>query len=107
MSLLLWLSAVPVILVIIRKYREYSWGKFSDTVCLQNKVVIVTGANSGIGKATVQELLKRKARVVMACRDINKTKEIIQKIRATISTGELVWPSKDFFFSNLAIINCF
>lgn len=36
---------------------------------MQNKICMVTGANSGIGKATTLELAKRGAHVVMVCRD--------------------------------------
>ncbi|XP_077567713.1 retinol dehydrogenase 14b isoform X1 [Stigmatopora nigra] len=36
---------------------------------MRGKTVIVTGANSGIGKALTGELLKLQARVIMACRD--------------------------------------
>ncbi|KYM97530.1 Retinol dehydrogenase 13 [Cyphomyrmex costatus] len=46
--------------------------KYEGKEDLVDKVVIVTGANSGIGKETVLELAKRNARVIMACRDMEK-----------------------------------
>jgi retinol dehydrogenase-14 len=36
---------------------------------MQGKVVLITGANSGVGLATARELAKMGARVVMVCRD--------------------------------------
>jgi len=42
---------------------------------IENKVFVVTGANSGIGRETVHELAKRKGRVYMACRDLRKCEE--------------------------------
>lgn len=39
---------------------------------LSDKVVIVTGANTGIGRETAFALAKGKAKVIMACRDMDK-----------------------------------
>lgn len=83
---------LPVVLVlgIVRKYRESSWGYCKNFDSLQGRVFIVTGANSGLGKETVRGLAIRKARIIMACRDMTKTKATIKDIRKTITTGELV-----------------
>jgi len=43
---------------------------------LENKVVIITGASSGIGKALTYELAKRKAKLVLAARRIDKLNEL-------------------------------
>lgn len=59
---------------------------------MQGKTVIVTGANSGIGKALTGELLKLKARVILACRDQLKAEEAAQEIKKQVGIdhGELV-----------------
>lgn len=47
---------------------------------MRGKTIIVTGANSGIGKATTVELLKQQGRVIMACRDQVRAEEAVQEI---------------------------
>ncbi|KAI0216560.1 Retinol dehydrogenase 13 [Lamellibrachia satsuma] len=42
---------------------------------IPGKTAIVTGANTGLGKATAKELANRGARVIMACRDMKKCEE--------------------------------
>ncbi len=41
----------------------------------EGKVFVVTGANSGVGMAVAWNLAKRKARVYMACRDMDRCEE--------------------------------
>ncbi|TUA53257.1 Retinol dehydrogenase 14 [Bagarius yarrelli] len=59
---------------------------------MRGKTVIVTGASSGIGKATATELFKLHARVIMACRDNARAEQAAAEIRACAGTchGELV-----------------
>ncbi|GMS81203.1 hypothetical protein PENTCL1PPCAC_3378 [Pristionchus entomophagus] len=47
---------------------------------LTGKTYIVTGATSGIGQATAEELAKRNARVIMACRNRDKCVEVRRDI---------------------------
>lgn len=56
------------------------------------KTVVITGANSGIGKALAGELLKLQARVVMACRDLGSAEEAARDIRkqAGAPQGEVI-----------------
>ncbi|XP_072532838.1 retinol dehydrogenase 14a [Salminus brasiliensis] len=58
---------------------------------MRGKTIIVTGANSGIGKATAVELLRRQARVIMACRSTERAEQAAQEIRqeAGQEQGEL------------------
>ncbi|XP_065342998.1 retinol dehydrogenase 13-like [Cloeon dipterum] len=61
--------------------KEYMGGrKFEGKEQAEGKVVIITGANTGIGKETARELAKRGAKVYMACRDIDKCEEAREEI---------------------------
>lgn len=50
---------------------------------IDGQVVVVTGCNTGIGKETVLELVRRGAKVYMACRDYKRCeaarKDIIEQ----------------------------
>ncbi|CAK9834246.1 Retinol dehydrogenase 12 [Anthophora retusa] len=48
---------------------------------LVGKTVVITGANCGIGKETARDLYSRGARVILACRDINKAEEAVNDIK--------------------------
>ena len=66
---------------ILRPY--IAGGVCTSRAKLEGKTVLVTGANTGIGKETALDLAKRGARVIMACRNLHKAekalKEIVQK----------------------------
>lgn len=87
-------AAVPisavVVLGLIRKWRSRNWAKCTSNTCLRGKTFLITGANSGIGLETAKALVKRKARVIFACRDIEKAKAAVALIRKEHTSGELV-----------------
>lgn len=56
---------------------------------MKNKICIVTGGNTGIGKATVAGLAQRGATVVIACRDVDKGKATLDEIAAKTGSKDL------------------
>jgi NADP-dependent 3-hydroxy acid dehydrogenase YdfG len=54
---------------------------------VQNKVVIVTGASSGIGKATAMLFASKGARVVLAARSVGVMKKIAAKMPDSLVVG--------------------
>ncbi|XP_004531107.1 retinol dehydrogenase 12 [Ceratitis capitata] len=59
--------AVVLFLWLLRKFIQGP--RYRKPNRIDGKVVIVTGCNTGIGKATALELARRGARIYMACRD--------------------------------------
>jgi NAD(P)-dependent dehydrogenase (short-subunit alcohol dehydrogenase family) len=53
------------------------------------RVVVITGANSGIGLVTARELARAGAHVIMACRDTTKGESAAATIRAAIPNVKL------------------
>lgn len=47
---------------------------------MRDKVVVITGASSGIGEACACEFASRGSKVVLAARDINKLKKVEEKL---------------------------
>lgn len=61
----------------------------SATSDLANKLFIVTGANTGIGKVTARELARAGARVVLACRSEAKTQPVLDEIRREVPNAKV------------------
>uniref|UniRef100_A0A8C6L5M9 Si:dkey-23o4.6 n=1 Tax=Nothobranchius furzeri TaxID=105023 RepID=A0A8C6L5M9_NOTFU len=74
--------------VVIRKW--IAGGVCRCSVRLDGKTVLVTGANTGIGKETCRDLAARGARVVMACRDLVRAEQAAEKIRRSTGNGNVV-----------------
>ncbi|CAG8474389.1 9417_t:CDS:2 [Diversispora eburnea] len=53
----------------------------NDIPDLQGKIVIVTGANTGIGFITAQELARKNAYVFVACRNQTKGEKAVDEIK--------------------------
>ncbi|MBT3336873.1 MAG: SDR family NAD(P)-dependent oxidoreductase [Anaerolineae bacterium] len=56
---------------------------------LGNKTVVITGANSGIGKAASMQLAQLGANVVMMCRNKERGEQALQDVRAVATTGSV------------------
>jgi len=68
-----YISAAATCVGLACLMKDYTGGrKYEGSRRLDQKVVIITGSNTGIGKETALELAKRGAYVVMACRDTKK-----------------------------------
>jgi NAD(P)-dependent dehydrogenase (short-subunit alcohol dehydrogenase family) len=60
-----------------------------DIPDLSGKTVIVTGGNSGIGHEAARELARKRAHVILACRDLGKANEAIAEIHALLPSVSL------------------
>lgn len=65
-----------------------------DPGLMHGKTVLITGANSGLGRATAAALLRLGARVIMGCRDRERAEEaagqLRRELREAAGAGELV-----------------
>lgn len=112
LSTLVWNpGSVLVILVLLLRLYVWLWHKSHlwDLQCcstdLTGKTAVVTGANSGIGKAVSQELACRGARVILACRNWERGQEALAEIQAASKNSCLLLGQVDL--SSLASIRSF
>ena len=60
---------------------------------IEDKVIVITGASSGIGQATAKYLASKGAKVVMGARRVDRLKEIATEIEA--AGGQAAWKETD------------
>lgn len=91
---LFWLILGRTLLYVIaaalclRLYATWTKGIYKGTGRMDGKTVIVTGSNSGIGKETAKELARRGARVILACRNLERADDAAREI--FLETGRKV-----------------
>ena len=56
---------------------------------LGGRVAVVTGGNSGIGRATATELARHGARVMIACRNVERGKQAADDIRERVPEADI------------------
>ena len=65
-----------------RRYLIRTCGRCTSQRLLVGQVVIVTGSNTGIGKEAARDLARRGAKVILACRRLEKAEKAASDIRA-------------------------
>lgn len=69
-------TAILVVFSSLRFYCYLTLGKCHSKTKMDGKVVLITGANGGIGKETARDIAKRGARLILACRNLTAGNEV-------------------------------
>jgi len=66
-------ALVLMVLIALKVYTVVTMGVCQSQNRLDGKIVIITGGSAGIGRETALDLAGRGARVILACRNLNKS----------------------------------
>lgn len=88
-----WFVFGVVLLVVAKKFIPKKRYLSKKKLC--GRVVVITGGNSGIGYATAVDLAKRKARIILACRDRKKGEDSADKIRKISKNTNVIFKHLD------------
>ena len=77
-------------------FRRYiGGGVCTSEAKMDGKTVLITGANSGIGKETTIDLARRGARIIMACRDMKRGEDALKDVVEKTGSSKLVLKQLD------------
>ncbi|KAG1934599.1 dehydrogenase/reductase (SDR family) member 13 like 1 [Pimephales promelas] len=94
--MILFLVIVALLVVYFIFHRIFVHRKtFTGTAKLHGKTVIVTGGNTGIGKATASAMAARGGRVILACRSKQKGEEAAREIRMETGNENVIFMQLD------------
>ena len=86
-------------------FRYFAGGVCRSNASLAGKTVIITGANTGIGKETAIDMAKRQARVIMACRSVERGEKAAKEVRK--ASGSIKVEFRQLDLASLASVRRF
>jgi len=82
-------GATTGLLFSLRFYLRGRRAYCTNEILLTGKVCVVTGGNTGLGKAVALEFARRNARVIIACRDNEKANAAADDIRRKVKNADV------------------
>jgi NAD(P)-dependent dehydrogenase (short-subunit alcohol dehydrogenase family) len=70
-------------------------GQYTKDTRIDGKVVIITGANSGIGKETAIDLAKRGGKIYIACRNNKRGEDALKEIKDKSNSSDVYFLQLD------------
>lgn len=83
-------GSLILLISLMRFYCRLTLGICECDEDMTGKTVLITGASSGIGKATAMDLARRNARVLMACRNIGKASKVAEGIKSATGNQNVI-----------------
>lgn len=88
MSRLALVGVCGALVWLLRRY--FRGGVCHNKVNLRGKTALITGGNTGLGKATALALAERGARVILACRSLDRGDRAASEIRSQVENAQIV-----------------
>lgn len=100
---LIIIASVILLFYLLRRYlKGPKCNKIKD---LTNHIIIVTGANQGIGLPTAKAFAKMNGTIIMACRNEEKTLPVLEKLKEETSNNNIYFMKVDL--SSMSSIRSF
>lgn len=92
----MYLIIIAITLLVIGKlYYKFSCGICKCKDSMINRVVVITGSNTGIGFETAEKLAQRGAKVILACRDYKRGTAARDKIIKSTGNQNIMFKPLD------------